>query len=111
MSFPDGYEVTKVKSNQTLNYDNFTGDITFSFVNEAEKWTSPKITFMTVQLRITNVNYLYHINPLKIVDVDVVSNKPGAAILTDYYGANSNNIVIQTMQPLQHQTHGLELLH
>ena len=43
MSFPYGYEVTKVKSNQTLNYDNFTGDITFSFVNEAEKWISPKI--------------------------------------------------------------------
>ena len=175
MSYPFGYEVTKVKSNQTLNYDNFTGDISFSFTPEAEKWISPKNTFITIQLRITmtddlgnigtlkpiinigtraaptvvsipfinsnpvpalfsaisceignqlismtqnvasvntlyktlyesaneqsSVNSLCPINPLKIVDVDVVSNKPGAAILTDYYVANSNNATVPTTNP------------
>jgi len=49
----------------------------------------------------SSVNSLCPINPLKIVDVDVVSNKPGAAIIT---------VQIQTMQHLQHLTHGL-LLH
>ena len=52
MSYPYGYEVTKIKSNQTINYDSFSGDILYSFTNEAEKWISPKNTSLTVQLRI-----------------------------------------------------------
>ena len=58
MSYPYGYEVTKVKYNQTLNYDNFTGDISFSFTTEAEKW-------MSIQLRITMTDDLGNIGTLK----------------------------------------------
>ena len=43
MSFPYGYEVTKVKSNQTLNYDNFTGDITFHSLMKLKNGSVPKI--------------------------------------------------------------------
>ena len=47
----------------------------------------------------SSVNSLCPINQLKITDVDVVSNKPGAAILTDYYVANSNNATVPTTNP------------
>ena len=43
MSYPYGYEVYKVKSSQTLNYDSFGGEIMFNFTSEAEKWISPKV--------------------------------------------------------------------
>ena len=52
MCDPCSYEVTKVKSNQTLSYDNFNGEIIFAFVNEAENWISHTNTFLTVQLRV-----------------------------------------------------------
>ena len=53
MSYPYGYEITKVRSSQTFSYGGFNGDLTFTFTPEAEKWISPKNSFITVQLRIT----------------------------------------------------------
>ena len=56
-NLPWGYSLSRVKSNQTVNYDSFNGDIEFNIQNdEAEEWISTKNSFMTVKLRIVQTD-------------------------------------------------------
>jgi hypothetical protein len=58
-NLPWGYSLSRVKSNQTINYDSFNGDIEFNIANDdAEEWISTKNSFMTVKLRIVQTNEL-----------------------------------------------------
>ena len=53
MSGPWGYDLTRVRSNGSVNYDSFNGDIEFNVNNnESERWISPKNSYLSIRLRI-----------------------------------------------------------
>ena len=56
-NLPWGYSICRVKSNQTVNYDSFNGDIEFNIQNnEAQEWISTKNSFIAVTLRVVQTD-------------------------------------------------------
>ena len=52
-SVPCGFDYVRVKSNNTINYDSFSGDIEFNVhASESEKWISTKNSYLSIRLRI-----------------------------------------------------------
>ena len=57
MSSPWGYSYVRCKSNQTVNYDSFNGDIEFQIPNhESEEYINPLACYVSVKLRIVQTD-------------------------------------------------------
>ena len=54
---PYGYDYMRVRSNGSVSYDNFNGDIEFNVNNnESERWISPKNSYLSIRLRIVQTD-------------------------------------------------------
>ena len=50
---PWGFDYARVKSNNAVNYDSFTGDIEFTVnASESERWISTKNSYLSIRLRV-----------------------------------------------------------
>ena len=96
MTEPFGYGYTRIRSNGSVKYDDFNGDIEFVCNNsESDRWISPKNSYISLRLRIvqtTKAGVAGCLSPIvnegiseaaaTIVSIPYINPNPAAAIFT-----------------------------
>ena len=95
-NLPWGYEYYRVKSNSSVNYDSFNGDIEYKMnASESEKWISGKNCYISIRLRINQTDETGTVGRLSpivntgvykaastLVSIPYIASNPGACLFS-----------------------------